>query len=168
MSVTYNIFQDFKSNSKNIKGQLVLILYRLARWVRSNKLLTILFFWYLIIYTIVVEWFMAIELSWHVQSGENLQLHHGFCLVVNRDVKIGKNCILRHGTTLGNKKNASGDFNSGCPVIGDNVDIGANVCIIGPVIIGNNVMIGAGSIVVKDIPSNCVVAGNPARVIRNL
>ncbi|MET3978614.1 putative colanic acid biosynthesis acetyltransferase WcaB [Mucilaginibacter sp. UYP25] len=168
MPVNYNIFQDFRANSKNVKGQFVLVLYRLAVWVRSNKLITILFFWYLIIYIFVVEWFMAIELSWHVRPGENLQLHHGFSLVVNPGVKIGKNCILRHCTTLGNKKSAEGDYNSGCPVIGDNVDIGANVCVIGPITIGNNVMIGAGSIVVKDVPSNCVIAGNPAKVLKYL
>ena len=40
--------------------------------------------------------------------------------------------------------------------------------IIGPVHIGDNVIIGAGSVVVKDVPSNCVVAGNPAKVIRTL
>ena len=53
------------------------------------------------------------------------------------------------------------------PTIGDNVSIGANVNIIGNITIGNNVEIGAGSVVVNDIPDNCVVVGNPARIIRN-
>jgi acetyltransferase-like isoleucine patch superfamily enzyme len=39
------------------------------------------------------------------------------------------------------------------------------VCIIGDVTIGDNVIIGAGSVVVKDIPSNCIAVGNPARVV---
>ena len=38
----------------------------------------------------------------------------------------------------------------------------------GPVRIGNNVTIGAGSVVTKDIPDNCIVAGNPAKVIKTL
>ena len=50
----------------------------------------------------------------------------------------------------------------------DNVSIGANVTIIGDIKIGNNVIIGAGSVVVKDVTDNCIVAGNPARVIRTL
>jgi len=49
----------------------------------------------------------------------------------------------------------------GSPIIGNNVNIGSNSCIIGHVTIGDNVIIGAGSIVVKDVPSNVVVAGNP-------
>lgn len=52
------------------------------------------------------------------------------------------------------------------PIIGDNVSLGCNVTIIGGVHIGNNVTVGAGSVVVKDIPDNCIVAGNPAKVIR--
>lgn len=53
------------------------------------------------------------------------------------------------------------------PIIGDNVDIGANVAIIGPVSVGDNVIIGAGSIVVKDISSNKIAVGNPAREVKN-
>ena len=54
------------------------------------------------------------------------------------------------------------------PTIGDNVSIGANASIIGNIIIGNNVIIGAGSVVVKDVPDNCVFAGVPAKIIRYL
>ncbi len=48
------------------------------------------------------------------------------------------------------------------------MNIGSNSCIIGHVTIGDNVIIGAGSIVVKDVPSNVVVAGNPAKIIRHI
>ena len=51
-------------------------------------------------------------------------------------------------------------------MIGDNVSLGANVIIIGPVHVGNNVTIGAGSVVVKDIPGNCVAVGNPCKPIK--
>ena len=44
--------------------------------------------------------------------------------------------------------------------------MGANVVIIGDIKIGNNVIIGAGSVVLKDIPENAIVAGNPARILR--
>lgn len=56
-----------------------------------------------------------------------------------------------------------------CPVmIGSNVITGADVIILGGVHIGDNVMIGAGSVVTKDIPSNSVWAGNPAKWIKDI
>lgn len=51
--------------------------------------------------------------------------------------------------------------------IGDNCFIGTRVIILPGVRIGNEVIVGAGSVVTKDVPSNCIVAGNPARIIRN-
>jgi len=52
-------------------------------------------------------------------------------------------------------------------IIGDRVRIGSNSTIL-PVNIGNNVIIGAGSVVTKDIPDNCVAYGNPAKIKRQL
>ena len=53
-------------------------------------------------------------------------------------------------------------------VIGNNVWIGDKVTILGSVTIGDNVIIGANSVVTHDIPSNCMVAGIPAKVIRSI
>ena len=53
-------------------------------------------------------------------------------------------------------------------IIGDNVFLGANSVILPGVHIGDNVIVGAGSIVTKDIPSNQIVAGNPAKIISSV
>ena len=53
-------------------------------------------------------------------------------------------------------------------IIGNNVHIGLNAVIMPGVSIGDNVIIGVGSIVTKDVPSNVVVAGVPARVIKSI
>ncbi len=53
-------------------------------------------------------------------------------------------------------------------IIGDNCWIGGGVTICPGVTIGENTVIGAGSVVTKDIPANCVAAGNPCKVIREI
>ena len=52
--------------------------------------------------------------------------------------------------------------------VGNNVWIGGAVTILPGVTIGDNVTIGAGSVVVRDIPSNCVAVGNPCNVVRKI
>lgn len=101
-------------------------------------------------------------LSQTMKIGEGAYFAHPFASEFNAK-SIGKNFSCRHLTTLGNK--ADGD-NENRPIIGDNVTLGVNVTIIGGVRIGNNVTIGAGSVVVKDVPDNCVAAGNPCKPIR--
>ena len=75
---------------------------------------------------------------------------------------IGENISFRQNTTIGNKVDGRNNL---VPTIGNNVFVGANVCIIGKIRIGNNVIIGAGAVVTKDVPDNSVVVGNPMRII---
>ena len=77
--------------------------------------------------------------------------------------RIGSNCTVLPMVLIG-KKDPTVDNSE--TEIGDDCYIGAGSVIMTPVRIGNNVTIGAGSVVTKDIPDNCVVAGNPARIIK--
>ena len=80
----------------------------------------------------------------------------------------GENLTVGQGVTIGTNK--SRDYESGRhnPVIGKNVHISTNAVVIGGITIGDNVTVGAGSVVNKDVPSNCVVAGVPAKIIKVL
>jgi serine O-acetyltransferase len=74
---------------------------------------------------------------------------------------IGSNFYCLQLVTLGNGK-------GGRPTIGDNVSIFTGATIYGGIRIGNNVKIAAGSVVFHDVPDNCIVAGNPAVVVKTL
>lgn len=158
------LFQDWQSNRRNFKGQLVLFLFRLVSLINRSVITKIVFIFYLAFYHYFVEWVLGIELPRKLKIGKGLSLFHGQALVINQGVIIGNNCTLRNSTTIGHKKQADGTF-SRCPRIGNHVDIGANVVIIGDIEIGDNVIIGAGTVVTKSIPANSVVVGNPARIL---
>lgn len=158
------IFQDWRANRGNVKARIVLLMFRLVNAINKYMVLKVLFFWYLMLYRFFVEWVLGVELPRKLTAGRNLVFYHGQGLVVNFGTIIGDNCVLRNGVTIGHKKLADGTHSS-CPRIGNNVDIGANVCIIGDITIGDNVVIGAGAVVVKSIPANSVAVGNPARVL---
>jgi putative colanic acid biosynthesis acetyltransferase WcaB len=158
------LFQDRAANRRNFKGQLVLFMFRLVSLINRSMLAKVICFPYLMLYRYLVEWVWGIEIPRKTIIGKGLSLYHGQALVVNQGVVIGDHCTLRNSVTIGHKKQADGSF-SRCPRIGNNVDIGANVVIIGDIEIGDNVVIGAGSVVTKSIPANCTVVGNPARVL---
>lgn len=163
------ILQDWQINQDtSFKSRLALVMFRLAQALGNlPNFLSGIVLIYRFFYQIVIEWILGIELPFDTEVGENLKLQHGHALVVNHGTIIGANCTLRHATTIGNKKLYDGSY-SASPKIGNNVDIGANVVIIGAINVGDNAVIGAGSVVVKDVPEGAVVVGNPARVIRTV
>ena len=91
--------------------------------------------------------------------GKGLLGIHPFSTIINA-LSIGNNFIVRNNITIGS------DNEGGRPIIGDNVVIYVNSCVFGKIKIGNNVVIGAGTVLKKSVPDNCVVIGNPARIIK--
>lgn len=94
--------------------------------------------------------------------GGGFLFHHPFSTYINATF-VGYGCVFRNNTTIGNKV-VGGKLCS--PVLLGNNDIGVNSCVIGNVTVGKNSIIGAGSVVVKDVSENTVVAGNPAQMIK--
>jgi serine acetyltransferase len=157
-----DILQDWDANRGNWKSCGVLFLYRLAQSIqRQETPLRWLGCPIVLVYVLLVEWGMGIELNLKSRIGPGLHLYHGVGLVIHEAVVIGENCTLRHGTTLG-AKNGPED----CPVLGDNVDVGCQSVLMGRIRIGDGAVIGAGSVVLHDVAPGDVVAGNPARSLK--
>lgn len=94
--------------------------------------------------------------------GPGVDIVHPGYVRIGPFVKMGKDCTILPMVLFGRKKPVD-DYSD--IIVGDNVYISTGVTILGPVTIGNNVTIGAGTVVTKDIPDNCVVAGVPAKII---
>lgn len=104
----------------------------------------------------------GIDIEPTTSIGYGLTIPHCGGIVVGGGCKIGKNCTILQGVTIGS--NLFKDRYK-LATVGDNVLIGAGVKIIGPIKIGNNVTIGANSVVTKDIPDGVVIGGNPAKIL---
>lgn len=91
--------------------------------------------------------------------GSGVHLAHPYSTILNAE-SIGDNLYVNHLVTVG-------EIEGRRPVIGKNVQLHAGSIIIGGITIGDNVIVGAGAVVVKDVPNNCTVVGNPSRVIKN-
>lgn len=110
-----------------------------------------------------------------VSLGENNFIDSKFWSSEPYLITVGNNCQITSGVKFlthgGGQvlRNNYPDFDSfGKVIIGDYVYIGANVLVMPGVTIGNNVLVAAGSIVTKSIPSNVVIAGNPARIVSTI
>lgn len=92
----------------------------------------------------------------------NIDFGHCYLIEVGDDVILSNCTILAHD---GSTKIYLGKSKVGKVKIGNRVFVGYNSIILCNVKIGDDVIVGAGSVVTRDIPSNSIVAGNPARVI---
>ncbi len=105
----------------------------------------------------------GIEIHPGAKIGKSFFIDHGNGVVIGETAEIGDNVTLYHQVTLGGKGGESGKRH---PTLGSNIMVGAGAKLLGNIMIGDNVKIGAGSVIVKDIPGDLVVAGNPGRVIK--
>ncbi|MDR2122135.1 MAG: serine acetyltransferase [Flavobacteriaceae bacterium] len=119
-------------------------------------------FYRLLLYRYQVKY--GFQIYPETEIGEGFYLGHWGTVIINPKVKIGKNCNISAGVTIGQTNRGS---KKGVPVIGNEVWIGTNAVIVGNIKIGNNVLIAPNAYVTNDIPDNSIVTGNVAQVTQN-
>ncbi len=123
----------------------------------------------------VIEPNFFCDYGYNIVIGDNFYANHNLVILDCADIEFGNNVFI--GPNCGfyaaehpidaNLRNQG--LESAKPIkVGSNVWIGGGVTVIGGVTIGDNVVIGAGSVVTKDIPSNCVAVGNPCAPTKTL
>lgn len=113
------------------------------------------------------------DYGYNIELGENFYANHNLVILDGAKVTFGDNVFIgpdcgfhTAGHPIDFERRNQGLEYAYPITVGDNVWIGAGVQVMPGVSIGSNVVIGGGSVVVKDIPSNCVAVGNPCKVIR--
>ena len=92
------------------------------------------------------------------QFGPGFVLIHSCGVVINTEVRGGREVKLEHQVTIGAERNVS-------PVLGDDIFVGAGAKIVGGIKIGSRVKIGANAVVLRDLPDGATAVGVPARIV---
>ena len=108
----------------------------------------------------IVETLTGCSFTKAVEIGPGFRIYHFGNIFIHSGVKIGSNCTLRQGVTIGNREEGGP-----VPVVGDNVEFGAYAQVLGGIRIGNGARIGAMSVVLQDVPAGATAVGIPARII---
>jgi acetyltransferase-like isoleucine patch superfamily enzyme len=106
-----------------------------------------------------------------ISIGDHTFINYGSSISAYKHVKIGRHCLLGHHTLIVDRNEHGVERRElvlpPAPVIiEDHVWIGSRVIILPGISIGHHAVVGAGSVVTKDVAANCLVVGNPARVVR--
>jgi serine O-acetyltransferase len=136
-------------------GLHALVMHRAAHWLHS---LAIPFIPRSISH--LARFLTGIEIHPGAKIGRGVFIDHGMGVVIGETAIVGDFALIYQGVTLGGTGKESGKRH---PTIGRHVVVGAGAKVLGNIHIGDRVRVGAGSIVLRDVPTDCTVVGVPGR-----
>lgn len=113
-------------------------------------------------------WYKRMNVKFGFQIPHTTQIGKGFFLghfgniVINPAVRIGDNCNIAQGVTIGHVNRGS---KTGAPSLGNRVWVGANAVIVGNIHISDDALIAPLTYVNMDVPAKAVVMGNPGKIV---
>ncbi len=111
----------------------------------------------------LARWLTGVEIHPGASIGTGFFIDHGMGVVIGETTEIGDYVTLFQGVTLGGTGKDRGKRH---PTLGKHVVVGAGAKVLGGISIGDNVKIGANAVVLRSVPPNSTVVGNPGRVVR--
>ena len=136
-----------------------LLAYRISHWMWNRK---IPFFPRLI--SQFARWITGVEIHPAAIIGTHFFIDHGMGVVIGETTEIGDSVTLFQGVTLGGTGKERGKRH---PTLGSHVVVGAGAKVLGGIRIGDNVKIGANAVVLRSVPPNSTVVGNPGRIVKS-
>ena len=160
---SFSYWKHIASQAYTHPGMLAVIVFRYGAWVRMCPVpivKQILNAHYQYLYN-GIRFRLQIEIPRDTVIGPGFRVDHYGGILINSQAVVGENFTASKGLLLGQTE-------TGAPIIGDDVNCGVDVKIIGNVRLGSCMKIGAGSVVTKSFEGKVVIAGVPARVLRPL
>jgi len=135
-----------------------LLAYRISHWLWNRK---VPFFPRLI--SQITRWLTGVEIHPGAIIGTGFFIDHGMGVVIGETTEIGDFVTLFQGVTLGGTGKERGKRH---PTLGNHVVVGAGAKVLGGIRIGDNVKVGANAVVLRSVPANSTVVGNPGRIVK--
>ena len=135
-----------------------LLAYRVAHWLLRRNIPFLPRF-----ISQAARWLTGVEIHPGAVIGTGFFIDHGMGVVVGETTEIGDFVTLFQGVTLGGTGKERGKRH---PTLGNHVVVGAGAKVLGGIRIGDNVKIGANAVVLRSVPPNSTVVGNPGRIVK--
>ena len=161
------LIKMIKQHDPSVRSTAEVFLYQGFWVIWGHKIAHCLYCWQLFFFARLVSQICRLLTLIEIHPGAKIAtevfIDHGTGVVIGETAVVGRNVVIFHGATLGGTGKDSGKRH---PTVEDDVMIGANSSILGPITIGKGAKIGANAIVVKDVPPGATIVGEIGRDIK--